>query len=70
MISHKAIKNTQSTISPNSTTVTMISCNNAAGSTPYYVFKGKLENKDLLKGAVPGSAHTETGWSNGDIIKF
>jgi len=51
VISHKAIKNTQSITSPNSTTVTMISCINAAGTTlpPYYVFKGKLENKILLK---------------------
>ena len=58
----------QAVTAPRGTTVTLIACENAAGTAlpPYYVFKGKRTNSYLLKGALPGTdiALTETGWSN------
>ena len=63
----------QAITSPRSTTVTLIACANAAGTAlpPYYVFKGKRTNSELLKGALPGTgiALTETGWSNKTVFK-
>ena len=63
----------QSITSPRGTTVTLIGCINVIGSSlpPYFVFKGKRMNTDLMTGALPGSGYamTETGWSNSNIFK-
>ena len=63
----------QSITSPRGTTVTLIGCINAIGSSlpPYFVFKGKQMNTDLMTGALPGSGYamSETGWSNSNIFK-
>ena len=63
----------QSITSPRSTTTTVIGCVNAVGNSlpPFFVFKGKRFNPNLMKGASPGSnyAMSESGWSNGQIFK-
>ena len=64
---------TQAVTSPRSTTTTLISCVNALGNTlpPYFVFKGKRFNPDLIKGASPGTNYTmtESGWSNAEVFE-
>lgn len=64
---------THSVTSPRSTTTTVIGCVSAAGSSlpPYYVFKGKRLNPELLKGSLPGSkgVMSDSGWSNGELFK-
>ena len=63
----------QAVTSPRSTTTTLIGCANALGNAlpPYFVFKGKRFNPDLMKGASPGAkgVMSETGWSNGQVFK-
>ena len=53
-------------------TVTIIGAGSASGAAvpPYFVFKGKRMNTDLLQGASPGTSGTisETGWSNLDVF--
>ena len=72
VIAGKSSYKTQAITSPNSATTTLIACINAAGTAlpPFYVFKGKLRNYDLLHGAAPNSAYemSESGWSNGQIL--
>ena len=64
---------TQAITSPKSTTTTVIGCVNAMGNTlpPYFIFKGKRWNPDLMKGASAGANGTlsDSGWSNSDIFK-
>ena len=64
---------TQSVTSPRSTTTTIIGCANAAGQflPPFFVFKGKRFNADLMKGASPGckGVMTESGWSNFTVFQ-
>ena len=52
----------QAVTSPRSTIVILIACANAAGSAlpPYFVFKGKRMNDELLKGALPGTGFSLT----------
>jgi hypothetical protein len=63
----------QAITSPKSTTTTVIGCANALGNSipPFFVFKGKRWNPDLMKGACTGADGTmsETGWSNGEIFR-
>jgi hypothetical protein len=63
----------QSTTSPLSTTVTLIGCANAIGNSipPYFVFKWKRWNPDLMRGATAGSKGvlSDSGWSNGNIFR-
>ena len=63
----------QAITSPKSTTTTVIGCANALGNSipPFFVFKGKRWNPDLMKGACTGAAGTlsETGWSNGEVFR-
>ena len=58
----------QSITSPRSTTVTLLGCINAIGNSlpPFFVFKGKRYNPDLMKGATAGSVGvmSDSGWSN------
>lgn len=63
----------QAITSPRSTTTTVIGCANATGNSvpPFFIFKGKRYNPDLMKGATPG-AHavmSDSGWSNADIFQ-
>lgn len=59
--------------SPRSTTTTLIGCANAAGHhlPPFFVFKGKRFNPDLMKGASPGAkgVMSDSGWSNAQIFR-
>lgn len=61
----------QAITSPRSTTTTVIACANAVGNSipPYFVFKGKRFNPDLMKGATPGASCTmsDSGWSNRNL---
>ena len=63
----------QSVTSPRSTTTTIIACANAAGHflPPFFVFKGKRFNPDLMKGANPGckGVMSDSGWSNYQVFK-
>lgn len=63
----------QAITSPRSTTTTLIACANALGNSlpPYFVFKGKRWNPDLMKGATAGAkgALSDSGWSNGEIFQ-
>ncbi|XP_053379621.1 jerky protein homolog-like [Mercenaria mercenaria] len=63
----------QAITSPRSTTTTLIGCSNAIGNSlpPFFVFKGKRYNPDLMKGANPGAKYemSETGWSNSNIFR-
>jgi hypothetical protein len=72
VVAPKSSRNVQSVTSPNSTTVTLISCISASGSVipPFYVFKGKRYNTELLHGALPGSgmSMSDSGWSNSTIF--
>jgi hypothetical protein len=72
VIAGKSSGKIQAVTSPNSSTTTLIACINAAGTAlpPFYVFKGKLRNDELLKGAAPNSAYemSDSGWSNGQIL--
>ena len=65
--------NPQSVTSPRSTTTTNIVCANAIGNSvpPYFIFKGKRFNPDLLKGASPGTkgVMSDPGWSNCQIFQ-
>ena len=58
----------QAIVSPKSTTVTLTGCANAIGNSlpPYFVFKGKRWNQELMKGASPGARVilSDSGWSN------
>ena len=62
----------QAIVSPKSTTVTFIGCDNAIGNSlpPYFVFKGKTWNQELMKGASPGARGilSDSGWSNSTIF--
>ena len=53
--------------------MTVIGAGNALGVNipPYFVFKGKRMNRDLLASTAPGSdgCTSETGWSNSQIFK-
>jgi len=61
--------------SPRSTTVTVIGCASAIGHSipPFYIFKGKRHNADLIKGTAPGAKYTctmsDSGWSNTDVFQ-
>ncbi|XP_052258935.1 uncharacterized protein LOC127863447 [Dreissena polymorpha] len=63
----------QAVTSPRSTTTTLIACANAAGNhiPPFFVFKGKRSNPELMNGSSPGSKFTmsESGWSNAEIFQ-
>ena len=63
----------QQITSPRSTTTTVIGCANAMGVAlpPFFIFKGKRWNPDLMKGASVGAAGTmsDSGWVNGDIFR-
>lgn len=63
----------QAVTSPRSTTTTIIGCVNAMGNhlPPYFIFKGKRQNPDLMKGTSPGSHYTmsDSGWSNAQIFR-
>ncbi|XP_052276674.1 uncharacterized protein LOC127875923 [Dreissena polymorpha] len=63
---------TQAVTSPNTGTTTIVACVNAAGTAlpPYYVFKGKRTNDDLLKNAAVGAnyAMSDSGWVNGEVL--
>ncbi|XP_060608143.1 tigger transposable element-derived protein 1-like [Ruditapes philippinarum] len=63
----------QAITSPRSTTTTLIGCANAAGNSlpPYFVFKGKRYNPDLMKGATVGTGYSmsDSGWSNAVIFR-
>ncbi|KAJ8024408.1 Jerky protein-like-like [Holothuria leucospilota] len=58
--------------SPRSATTTVLVTTNAIGNAlpPYFVFKGKRRNEDLMKGALPGSSYamTDSGWSNSEVF--
>ena len=58
---------------PRSNNTTMIAACSAAGQIipPFFVFAGKRFTPDLMKGALPGSAHcmSEKGWSNSLIFQ-
>lgn len=60
--------------SPRSSTTTMIGCVNALGNTipPFFIFKGKRRNPELMKGACNGADGTmsETGWINTEILRL
>jgi len=64
----------QSVTSPRSTTTTVIGCANAMGNhvPPFFVFKGKRENPELMKGSSPGSRFcmSDSGWSNSNVLKI
>ncbi|XP_052233194.1 uncharacterized protein LOC127846058 [Dreissena polymorpha] len=59
--------------SPRSATTTLIAFANAAGACipPYFVFKGKRYNEELLEGATPGARATmsDSGWSTTYVFK-
>ena len=59
-------------VSLKSTTVTLIGCAKAIGNSlpPYFVFKGKRWNQELMKGASPGARGilSDSGWSNSTIF--
>ncbi|XP_053372904.1 uncharacterized protein LOC123565518 [Mercenaria mercenaria] len=63
----------QAITSPRSTTTTLIGCVNAIGNyvPPFFVFKGKRFNPDLMESTSSGARGemSESGWSNGDIFK-
>ncbi|MES9884138.1 MAG: hypothetical protein ABW185_25105 [Sedimenticola sp.] len=63
----------QAITSPRSTTTTVIGCVSASGTSlpPFYVFKGKRFNQELMNGAAPGSrgVMSDSGWSNSDIFR-
>ena len=63
----------QAIVSPRSTTTTLIGCVNALGNAlpPFFIFKGKRYNPDLMKGASTGArgVMSDSGWSNGDIFQ-
>ena len=63
----------QAITSPRSTTTTVIACVNAFGHSlpPFFIFKGKRWNPELMKGACFGAKGimSETGWSNGEIFR-
>ncbi|XP_060581496.1 uncharacterized protein LOC132738084 [Ruditapes philippinarum] len=69
VIAGKSSGKIQAVTSPNSSTTTLIACINAAGTAlpPFYVFKGKLRNDELLKGAALNSAYE---MSDSDIMKW
>ena len=56
-----------------STTTTVIACVNAFGTAlpPFFIFKGKRWNPDLMKGACTGAKGnmSDRGWSNSNIFK-
>ena len=64
---------TQAVVSPKNGTTTIISCGNAAGTAipPFFVFKGKQMNEELLKGKSAGAAGvmSDSGWSNSVIFR-
>jgi len=59
--------------SPRSTTVTVMGCASASGHSipPFFIFKGKRHNDDLMKGATPGARYTmsDSGWSNTAVFQ-
>ena len=59
-------------VSPKSTIVTLIGCANAIGNSllPYFVFKGKTWNQELMKGASLGARGilSDSVWSNFTIF--
>jgi hypothetical protein len=63
----------QAVTSPRSTTTTIIAVANELGNSipPYFIFKGKRYNEDLLEDASPGSRGvvSDSGWSNSTIFK-
>lgn len=63
----------QAITSPRSTTTTLIGCVNAVGNSvpPFFVFKGKRMNSDLMDGASTGARGemSESGWSNLEIFE-
>lgn len=63
----------QAITSPRSTTTTLIGCINALGHAlpPYFVFKGKRFNPDLLKGSCVGTkgVMSDSGWSNSQLFQ-
>lgn len=58
--------------SSRSETTTIIACCSATGQSvpPYFVFKGKRLNEDLLQGALPGTGAcmSDKGWSNSSVF--
>ena len=58
----------QAVVSPRNGATTIISCGNAAGTVipPFFVFKGKQMNEELLECKRAGAAAmmTDLGWSN------
>ncbi|KAH3708958.1 hypothetical protein DPMN_068417 [Dreissena polymorpha] len=62
-----------SVTSPRSATTTLIACANAAGSNipPYFVFKGKRFNEDLMQGASAGAGYamSDSGWSTTTVFQ-
>ncbi|XP_060604794.1 uncharacterized protein LOC132757505 [Ruditapes philippinarum] len=58
--------------SSRSNVTTIIGCGNALGTQvpPFFVFKGKRFNEDLLNGSTPGSAASmsDSGWSNSSVF--
>ena len=63
----------QAVTSPRSTTTTLIGCANALGNAvpPFFIFKGKRFNEDLLQGATPGTrgVMSDSGWSNATVFR-
>jgi len=57
---------------PKSTTVTVIGCASESGHSipPFYIFKGKLHNAELMKETAPGAKYTmsDSGWSSTDVF--
>ena len=61
-----------SIVSSRGFTTTVISCVNGIGQVlpPYFIFKGKKRNDELMENALPGSVYnlSDSGWSNGQIF--
>ncbi|XP_045201837.2 uncharacterized protein LOC123555230 [Mercenaria mercenaria] len=59
--------------SQQSTTTTLTGGENAAGNflPPYFIFKGKRYNSDIMTGSTPGAQYkmSDSGWSNRNIFK-
>ncbi|KAH3848747.1 hypothetical protein DPMN_091127 [Dreissena polymorpha] len=56
---------------PRSTTTTLIARANAAWNhiPPFFVFKGKMMNEELMNGIGAMATMSETGCSNRDVFK-
>ena len=60
----------QAIVSPKSTTITLIGCAIDNSLPPYFVFKGKTWNQELMKGASLGAREilSDSGWSTSAIF--